>query len=282
MTSLALALALAAPASATLPDGAGPFARPAAPVVVGTGYDVPSEILGDVRRINVALPAGYDDPDQAPTRYPVLYLLDGGDDWQDFAHVAAMVRQGGLWGANAPLIVVGITSRDRRAEFTRPTSDPAERNEFPTGGGAERFRRFLVEELRPLVDAAYRTNGVRGLMGESLAGLFAVDTALRHPADFDRTVAVSPSLWWDGGRLSREAPSLLARDGRARALWLSTANEGGETQVGMERLLDALKTSGATGLDWTYHPMPGTTHATTYHPAATQAVRDLFPAEPTP
>ena len=210
----------------------------------------------------MALLSGYDDPDQAPTRYPVLNLLDGGDDWQDCAHVAAMVRQGRLWGANAPLIVVGVASSDRRAEFTRPSSDPAERSAFPTSGGAERFRRFSAEELRPQVDAAYRTNGVRGLMRESLAGLFVVDTALRHPADFDRMVAVSPSLWMDGGRLSREAPSLLAADRRARALWLSTANEDGETQVSIDLLLAALETSRAMGLVWTYHPMPGTTHAT--------------------
>ncbi len=41
-----------------------------------------SKGLGETRRINVYTPPGYAD---GTTRYPVLYLLDGGDD-EDFPH----------------------------------------------------------------------------------------------------------------------------------------------------------------------------------------------------
>jgi predicted alpha/beta superfamily hydrolase len=231
--------------------------------------------------VNVLLPDGYDDPKQAGVRYPVLYLLDGGAGWQDFLHIAGMVHQGGLWGGNAPMIVVGIESKDRRAEFTQPSADPGEQKDFPTHGKAETFRRFLTEELKPAIEAAYRTNGDDGLIGESLAGLFVVDTALRHGGDFKRYIAISPSLWWDGGRLSRDAATLLAAPNQPpRTLWLALADEGDVMQAGIDRIVSALKTARRQGVVWSYAPYPNETHGTIYHPAATRAIREVFPAPP--
>ena len=276
---LAIALAvIAVPAAAQNPlVGAGE------PVVFGQGYDVPSEALGQTRRINVLLPSGYDDPADAAVRYPVLYLLDGGTGWQDFVHIASMIYQGGLWGGNAPMIVVGVESKDRRTELTSPTSDPTELKEFPTSGRSETFRRFLTQELKPVVEAAYRTNGTDGLIGESLAGLFVVETALRHGGDFDRYIAVSPSLWWSNGQLATEAGALLKEQPRtARTLWLSMADEGGTTEAGMEKLIAALKATALPEVTWTYVPFPGEKHSTIYHPASTQAIRAVFPPLPAP
>lgn len=264
-------LALASPAAAASLTGETPLA-------FGLGYELRSAALNGARRINVSLPDGYDDPAQAQVRYPVLYLLDGGAGWQDFFHIAAMVRQGGLWGGNAPLIVVGIESVDRRAEFTRPSSDPAEQKDFPTHGKAEAFRTFVVDELKPVIDARFRTSGDDGLIGESLAGLFVVDTFLRHGSDFDRYIAVSPSLWWDKGRLSAEAESLLKTGTSSpRTLWLSMADEGGAMQTGMDVLVAALGKSGRAEVTWTYTPFPQESHATIYHPAATRAIRQVYP-----
>lgn len=275
LAAVALLCALPVPAIAQTP-----LAGPGEPIALGRSYELPSRLLGDARRINVLLPDGYGDAESAQRRYPVLYLLDGGTGWQDFAHIAAMVFQGGLWGGNAPMIVVGIESRDRRAEFTRPSADPGEQKDFPTHGNAETFRRFLAQELKPAVDAAYRTNGTDGLIGESLAALFVVDTALRHGGDFDRYIAISPSLWWDGGRLSQDAPALLARTPQPpRTLWLSMADEGGTMQAGMDRVVAALKAHPTPALAWSYTPYPQEKHGTIYHPAAVRAVRDVFPAE---
>ncbi|CAA9493692.1 MAG: hypothetical protein AVDCRST_MAG39-1000 [uncultured Sphingomonadaceae bacterium] len=74
----------------------------------------------------------------------MLYLLDGGAERRDFKHFAGRVHLGSPWCINAPFILVGVESEDRRAEFTQPSSDPKERKDFPTHGQAERFRRFLV------------------------------------------------------------------------------------------------------------------------------------------
>lgn len=253
---------------------------PGEPVEIGKGYDVKSLVLGDTRRINICLPTGYDDAEDAGKHYPVLYLLDGGAGWQDFAHIASLVQQGGTWGANAAMIVVGIESRDRKAEFTAPTSDPQEQKDFPTSGKSALFRRFLIEELRPLIDATYRTNGTNALIGESLAGLFVVETALRSASSFQDYIAISPSLWWDGKRLSKDAENLLKSAPQANyALWLAIADEGGTMQTGMDRLVAALRSGAGSSVSWTYKPYPTETHGTIYHPAATQAIRALFPGK---
>lgn len=274
---IALALLFAAmPAAAQ-----SPFAGPGTPVVIGHGYDLPSKHYPKPRRINVQLPPGYNEVENKDRRYPVLYLLDGGAGWQDFAHIAGLVQQGGTWGASQPVILIGVESGDRRAEFTQPSADAAEQKDFPTHGQAETFRRFLVDELKPAVDAAWRTDGTDGLIGESLAALFVVDEFLNHGADFDRYIAISPSLWWGQQALAKSADARLAQPNQPpRQLWLSIADEGGAMQSGVDLVVAALKANPSPAVTWTYAPYPAEKHSTIYHPAATRAIREVFPAPP--
>lgn len=268
------ALALILTIAFSGPAAARQFAAPSEPIVIGRSFVLPSKIMGAPRRINVMLPPNYER--EPARRYPVLFLLDGGVEQQDFLHIAGMVHQASLWGVVEPMILVGVESVDRRAELTAPSTNPGEQKDFPTHGHGERFRRFLVDELKPAVAMAYRGNGTTALMGESLAGLFVVDTALRHSGDFDRYVAVSPSLWWSDGDLSRKAPELLAEGKGSPTLWLTIADEGGEMQAGVDRLVAAL--GAQSRVSWSFRPMPDEHHNTINHPAATRALRDLFPA----
>jgi hypothetical protein len=97
------------------------------------------------------------------------------------------------------MIVVGVVNTDRNRDFT-PTCRPEQAGmKFPTSGGSARFRRFLIEEALPVVDATFRTRPFRILAGWSLGGLFTVDTLLSETPVFDAYLAVSPSLWWDDG-----------------------------------------------------------------------------------
>ncbi|WP_037502920.1 alpha/beta hydrolase [Sphingomonas jaspsi] len=257
--------------------------EPTGPVTIGDGYALTSTVMADKRRINVLLPDDYADPAQSSRRYPVLYLLDGGGGFQDFANVAAMVQRGSRWGGgNKPMIVIGIESKDRKAEFTSPSSDPAERRDFPTSGSAERFRRFLVDELKPNVDATYRTDGTDALMGESLAGLFVVETMLREPRSFDLYVAISPSLWWDRSRLANDAPVLLKSHAKpSRLLWITVGNEGGAMKAGVDKIVAAVRAKPDSGVRARYVPLKDEGHGTIYQPAAMRALRSLFP-DPTP
>lgn len=272
LSVIAMALVLGAGAASAQTAPAEPR-----PIVVGQAYSVPSAVLGETRTLNVWLPPSYAEGER---RYPVLYVLDGGEA-QDFHHISGLAQLATISGTMQDVIVVGVESRDRRRELTARTEDPRHLEAWPTHGESARFRRHLAEEALPFVEARFRTNGDTAVVGESLAALFIVETFLRQPDLFDHYVAVSPSLWWDYQKLAKEAPALLARhDARPRTLWLSMADEGGTMQQGMDRLRRALEAGAPAGLAWSYRDRPGENHATTYHPAALDALRALYGLPP--
>jgi predicted alpha/beta superfamily hydrolase len=249
------------------------------PIVIARSYTLESRVLKETRRINVWLPPGYA---EGQGRFPVLYLLDGGEH-EDFHHITGLAQLASLNHAIREMVVVGIEGTDRKRDFTAPSSDPEDRKLVPTSGGAAAFREFLARELKPWVEARYRTSGESTLIGESLAGLFTVETFLVQPELFQRYIAVSPSLWWDQQSLAKaSATRLQSHPAGERGLYLSIANEGSTMQEGVDTLVAALKAHAPAGLTWHYEPLPGEQHATVYHPAAFRALRLLFPppAEP--
>lgn len=240
-----------------------------APIVIGQSYKLDSATMGAPRTINVWLPPGYAEGAQ---RYPVIYLLDGGVD-QDFHHISGLAQLGTIVGTTRDVILVGIETADRRNELAFPVvSDAKLKADYPTAGQSERFRRFIANEVKPWVEKSYRTSGENALIGESLAGLFVVETMLRAPGLFDTHIAISPSLWWDNEALVKAAPALLPK-ARGR-LWLTVANEQG---MGVAPFAALLKNTAPADLQWTYAPRPDETHATIYHGAALAAVRQLYP-----
>jgi predicted alpha/beta superfamily hydrolase len=253
---------------------AAQFAPEPTPIVIGQSWRLPSTVMGEPREINVWLPPGHGEGGRT---YPVLYLLDGGQD-QDFHHISGLAQLGTVNGATRDVIVVGIASKDRRNELALRSSNPGIIATYPTQGDSARFRRFLAEEVIPFVEATFATDGTRVLMGESLAGLFVVETMLKETALFDTYVAVSPSLWWDDGELAGQAEGILAaHPAGPRTLMLSIADEGGEMQTAMDTLVAGLRATAPAGLTWTYDPRPTESHATLYHGAALDAFRRLFP-----
>lgn len=248
-----------------------------APITIGTSHTLQSTTLGDERQINVWLPADYGAVDNANRRYNVLYVLDGALD-QDFQHIAGLGQLGALSWTYETLIVVGVQTKDRRAELTRRPHDLRLAAEFPQAGGARKFQDFLANEVIPFIDARYRTSEGRALMGESLAGLFVVDTFLHRPQLFRDFIAISPSLWWDDQHFARHGGHDLG--GRAASntrLYLAIANEGGATQAGMTRFLGLLEAAPAGSVTWRYSDRSATeTHATIYHAAALDALRWLY------
>jgi predicted alpha/beta superfamily hydrolase len=243
------------------------------PIVIGASYSLESEALGEARQINVWVPAAHGSDQR---RYKTLYVLDGGLS-QDFQHIAGLAQLGDLSWTFEPLIVVGVETRDRRSDLTQPPLDPRFSTAFPTAGGADAFRRFLAEEVIPFVEARHQTSDHRGLAGESLAGLFVVDTLLNTPHLFADYFAISPSLWWDDQRLSREAEARLRQaDFAGRRLWLAMADEGGTMQQGVDRLRRSVATA-SNGPALTYADRSATdTHATIYHGAMLEALRAFY------
>ena len=160
--------------------------------------------LGNRRAVLVYLPPGYDEDPAA--RYPVLYMHDGqnlfdaatsfiGVEWNVDETVSRMVEQGAI----QPLIVVGIENTSARAfEYT-----PAPHGSRG-GGGADQYADFIVNDLKPFIDANYRTLPGRehtGIMGSSLGGLVSIYTAWLHPDVFSRVGAMSTSYGWADGHI---------------------------------------------------------------------------------
>ncbi|HSQ79121.1 MAG TPA: alpha/beta hydrolase-fold protein, partial [Candidatus Bathyarchaeia archaeon] len=171
------------------------------PISVGARIKLHSELLNEDRTILVSLPPGYA---QGSSRYPVIYLLDGDTHFLQTVAAARFLADQGL----APdLIVAAVTNTDRARDLTPAAAAPVP--EFPTAGGADRFRRFLTTELRPYLEGRYRTEPYRILIGWSFGGLFAVHALFSEPASFDAFITASPSLWWDNKAESAAATKLF-------------------------------------------------------------------------
>ena len=224
---------------------------------------LPSRVLGEVRRINVHTPARYVASDTA--RFPVLYMPDGGLD-EDFSHVVNTVDSLTALGAIRPMIVVGVPNTERRRDLTGSTRVKADSAIAPHVGGSAAFRHFWHDELVPAIDARYRTTPERAIIGESLAGLFIVETFLREPEIFDHYIAFDPSLWWNHGALVDSATALLAA-GRAsaahhRTLYMAASRDDIGNQT--TRLAAALRGAAPRGLAWKFQPRPDLTHGTIF------------------
>jgi predicted alpha/beta superfamily hydrolase len=252
--------------------GSGHASEKAAPLVIGETYTLQSKVLRETRRINVYLPPGYADaPDQ---RFPILYMPDGGLA-EDFLHVAGLVQVGVGNGTMRPFVLVGIENTQRRRDLTGPTQNAEDKKIAPTVGGSAAFRKFLRDELMPDVRARYRTTDETGIVGESLAGLFVIETFLLEPDLFDTYIAIDPSLWWNDGALVQSAPARLHAQAKPNeSLWFS--NSGEERGDGTERFAAALQASALPGLKWHFEPMREEKHSTIYHPAALKAFRQVF------
>ncbi|MFZ1743003.1 MAG: alpha/beta hydrolase-fold protein [Pontixanthobacter sp.] len=249
------------------------------PVTIGKSYSIPAAAFDGERRITVRLPPGY--VEQPEMRFPVVYIIDGGPE-QDFPHIAGIVQSRDMNYSFDRFILVGIETINRRSELSPQVRTGAEDyyKELlgATPGGADNFRSFIEADVKPWVEGNFRTTGHSAIMGESLAGLFVLETLLKQPALFDDWIAVSPSLWYDDMKLAREAAdrlgSLTAGDER---VYLSVANEGYRHEEGVERFVDSLRASAPASLQWAYVPLDASeTHGTIYHTAALDAFRLLY------
>lgn len=247
------------------------------PILLGSSFTIASKPLHENRRVNVVLPLRYGkDPAQ---RYPVVYVIDGGVE-QDLLNVAAIAQNGGMWGRSADAILVGIETNDRRKELVGPTRDPELLKKYPTAGSSAAFRAFIRDEVKPFVEQSYRTTGRDVVVGESLAGLFIVETYMSEPGLFGGYGAIDPSLWWDKEALSKLAASQVGKRPIGRPLYLAIAKESSEEPAAVDRLLAAVP---AAPQALCFNKRTDLTHATIYQQVAPQMLQFLLPAaDPAP
>lgn len=237
-----------------------------------------SKVMGEARRINVYLPPALAGKAAADARYPVIYMPDGGVS-EDFPHIANTIDAAVREGRMAPVILVGIENTQRRRDMTGPTTVASDREIAPVVGGSAAFRAFIADELIPWVEANYPANAQRGIIGESAAGLFIVETLFEAPGLFDTRIALDPSLWWNDGRMARDAAEWLARqpqlEGRLYIAWAEQKKIGPNVRV----LEQALAAAAPAGLDWQVIERPELSHSSIYRAIAPQVLPALYPAE---
>ena len=265
-----LALLSLALAAADTAGARGAAAQEAAPP--HETFTLQSAAVGEMRRINVYTPPEYA---SGRARYPVLYMPDGGME-EDFPHVAAAVDSAVRAGEMRPVILVGIENTQRRRDMTGPTTVARDSTIAPRVGGSAAFRRFIADELMPEVKRRYRVNDETAIIGESLAGLFIVETFFLQPKLFDTYIALSPSLQWNNEELVRTAPARLRQHRRLRAA-LFFASAGDDIGPEAERLAAALRANAPRGLRWEYRPRPDLKHATIYRGEEARALREWLP-----
>lgn len=249
-------------------------ARAADDVPPHDSFTMPGVTAAETRHINVYTPPGYA---ASKARYPVLYMPDGGLE-EDFPHVARALDEGIRKGEIQPLILVGIENTERRRDMTGPTSVASDRRIAPRVGGSAGFRAFIATKLVSEVGKRYRVDGHRGVIGESLAGLFALESLQREPKLFDTVIAISPSVWWNAGALIRDLPVAMAEgDPSPHRIYLTSADEE-NIAPGVEQLVRTLRSSlprRAATIE--YVPRPSAHHDTIYRESEAQALRWAYP-----
>jgi predicted alpha/beta superfamily hydrolase len=247
----------------------------ASPLVIGETFTIDSKILSETRRINVYLPPGYAESPDA--RLPVLYMPDGGMA-EDFLHVAGLVQVSIGNGTMRPFLLVGIENTQRRRDLTDPMENADDKKIAPQVGGSEAFRAFIRRELMPQVKARYRTTDEAAIVGESLAGLFVVETFLLEPDLFDTYISFDPSHWWNNHKLvDGAAERFRARPKLEKTLYFASSDEKGIVEV-TKKFAAILAKDAPPGIHWHYEKMPEEKHSTIFHPAALKAFRAVFKA----
>jgi enterochelin esterase-like enzyme len=174
------------------------------------------------RPVDVWLPPGY--PDVGGRRYPVIYMHDGqnlfdpalaygGITWGVGEALTGLVEEGRAQAA----IIVGVWNNPPRwREYmpqkplaSPPAADLAKRFRREQGGDpfSDRYLRFLVEELKPWVDAHYRSQAEQPatfLMGSSMGGLISLYGLEQYPQVFGGAACLS-THWPAGGEVLVDA-----------------------------------------------------------------------------
>lgn len=233
-----------------------------------TTFKINSHVLGELRTINVWTPPSYEHGRQP---LPVMYMPDGGLQ-EDFPHIAntmaALIAQGKI----PAMILVGIENTQRRRDLTGPTSEKRDKKIAPEIGGSEKFRKFIRDELFSEINSRYSTTDKRGIIGESLAGLFILETLFLEPEMFNYYIAMDPSLWWNNHYLVTNAESYLSKfPGTPKRLWFA-----GSSAKDIYKHTEALEKKFASktiqNFKWNYSTEPLEKHNTIFRATKEKAL----------
>jgi len=177
-----------------------------------------SRIFHNTRMLRVWLPANYGSPFNRHRTYPVLYMQDAQNLFDDATsnagewHVDETVDH--LVGSFRipPMIVVGIDhpGQERSSEYL-PYPDPHHKQHdvaAPQQYRGKDYVTFLLTEVMPFIEKKYRISrgpANTGIGGASYGGVISLYTALQHPGIFGHVLVESAVLGVGDGQLLKDA-----------------------------------------------------------------------------
>ena len=148
-------------------------------------YDSPS--LGLNRRMYVYTPYGYDDPKNAKTKYPVLYLLHGGggdeDAWSNMGRACQIMDNLIEKGLAVPMIVVMPNGNP-----TQQAASPLKLAVKEGRAEANAYVHSLAKDIIPYVEKHFRVKAnkaSRAVAGLSMGGGHTTAVTGLYPELFD-------------------------------------------------------------------------------------------------
>jgi len=291
-------LALAALCVASLPALAAP---PPAYQLDGTEVlELPARSDGKglprAYQLFVGLPAGY--ADSGTRRYPLLFVPDAA---YAFPLIRSIARRVGTGGAGLEdFILVGLSyakgdtpQQSRGRDYTPSPGGPKNHDgaRRPDYGQAEAHRRFIADEVLPLIARSYRVDMARKTFaGHSYGALLGAHILLSEPAMFERYALSSPSLWFDQGLMFKREAAYAAghQDLPARVLLSAGQFEAvrrgdpryvqddGDLVADMQRFEKLLKSRRYPGLSVRSEVIAGEDHLSVNPVSLTRALKWAF------
>lgn len=224
--------------------------------------------VGELRQINVWTPPQYNNIEDS---FSVLYMPDGGTN-EDFPHVANTLSDLIQAGKIPPVILVGIPNTVRRRDLLGLTEVDSDKEIAKEFGGSEKFRAFIADELFPEINSRYRVNSEKGIIGESLAGLFIVETMVQRPDMFDFYIAIDPSLWWNNKYIVRTLENNYPNfEGKKLRFWFA-GSSAEDIMENTNMLAQKLQSNAPEGVVWQYSPEPKEKHNTIFRATKIKAL----------
>jgi predicted alpha/beta superfamily hydrolase len=217
--------------------------------VIGDKISFESKVLNERNTIVVIPPYNYKDrPDE---KFPVVYVLDPGNNL--FATFGIVNYYSDMLKIMPRMIIVGIVSNDRERDYL-----PTPSKEQPTGGGADKFLRFINSELVALIDSTYPANSERCIIGHSAGGFFAIYALENQPELFNSFICIDPSLWYNDQSCVKKMSEFLKNNKDIKkSIFISLSSENG---MGVFSFIEVLDKYAAEGLKWDYIHYKSETH----------------------
>lgn len=234
---------------------------------------IESKKVGETRIINIWTPPTYEKGNDS---FPVLYMPDGGIK-EDFPHIANTLEKLIKEKSIQPIILVGIENTVRGRDLTGYSETKEDEQYCPLTDGAKNFRVFITQELIPDINSKYRTSDKKAIIGESLAGLFVMETFMQHPEIFDFCIAIDPSIWWNDHYLVRKADELLRKfpDKKIKLWFAGSSLENHKYSITQytNQLAKILKDNAPSKLQWEYSYEPKEKHNTIFRATKEKALK---------